>query len=105
MEITSAWPWNAHGTIERDVVDHKIRDYMAYFIAISGYISHVCQPSFGCSRFQPKATKTPTVSSFCSAFSVDKHLCSYYVPFAKFATTLFSARAHLGGHVTRDCNF
>ena len=35
-------PWNAHGTIERDVVDHKIRIYMAHFVAILGYI--YCTP-------------------------------------------------------------
>ena len=71
MGVTSIWPWNAHGITEHDVDDHKKRNHMVYFIAKSGYISHVCQPSFGYIRSQPKATKTATVSSFCSAFSVD----------------------------------
>ena len=31
--------------------------------------------------------------------------CSYQVLFAKITTTVFSASARLGGHVTRDCNF
>ena len=44
-------------------------------------------------------------SSFCLAFSVNKLLCAYLVPFVKFTTTIISACAQLGSHVTWDYSF
>lgn len=66
--------WNAHSTIERDLVNHKICVHMAHIAAIRGCILHASQVSFGCTHPRWQMAK---VSRFCLVCCVSKATMYY----------------------------